>query len=144
MDLILVYFVATLSLVFTNQVSDTDWQHGIVHNSFEFGDEHSLKTERTKSSTIVSSPYKERRSVNSDSSNLKLAAFNIQTFGTKKMATPGVPDILVKVGMLLQCFFFVTFQILWPNLSHYKAGSTSDSDRLYVHLTRRLKSQLYL
>ena len=103
MDLILVYFVATLSLVFTNQVSDTDWQHGIVHNSFEFGDEHSLKTERTKPSTIVSSPHKERRSVNSDSSNLKLAAFNIQTFGTKKMATAGVPDILVKVGMLLQC-----------------------------------------
>ena len=32
------------------------------------------------------------------SSNLKLAAFNVQTFGRRKMNSPGVPTILVKVG----------------------------------------------
>ena len=30
--------------------------------------------------------------------NLKLAAFNVQTFGVKKMATFGVPEILVRVS----------------------------------------------
>ena len=36
-------------------------------------------------------------SMNRSSSNLKLAAFNVQTFGRKKMATSDVPGILVKV-----------------------------------------------
>lgn len=31
------------------------------------------------------------------SSNLKLAAFNVQTFGRRKMNSPGVPTILVKI-----------------------------------------------
>ena len=38
------------------------------------------------------------------SSNLKLAAFNVQTFGRRKMNYPGVPAILVKVGFVITRF----------------------------------------
>ena len=38
------------------------------------------------------------------SSNLKLAAFNVQTFGIRKMNSPGVPAILVKVGCVISQF----------------------------------------
>ena len=45
------------------------------------------------------------RNVNpSYSSNLKLAAFNVQTFGKRKMNYPGVPAILVKVGCVISQF----------------------------------------
>lgn len=97
----LLYFAAVCSIVFTNQDSDTD-QHKDYREvmdrnnfpaSFEFRD-----AERSDASAIVSSFQKKIRCVNSEPSNLKLAAFNIRTFGTKKMATPGVPEILVKVS----------------------------------------------
>lgn len=101
-SLILVFCAATFSLVFTKQVLNTQQHnahdaHSIIHTSFGFRDGHSAGS--SDAATIVSSPKKKRRSVNSDPSNLRLAAFNVRTFGTKKMATPGVPDILVKVGM---------------------------------------------
>ena len=45
------------------------------------------------------------RNVNpSYSSNLKLAAFNVQTFGIRKMNYPGVPAVLVKVGCVISQF----------------------------------------
>ena len=45
------------------------------------------------------------RNVNpSYSSKLKLAAFNVQTFGIRKMNYPGVPTILVKVGCVITRF----------------------------------------
>lgn len=98
-SLILVFCAATFSVAFTKQVLNTQQHdaHSIIHTSFGFRDGHSAG--RSDAATIVSSPKKKRRSVNSDPSNLRLAAFNVRTFGTKKMATPGVPDILVKVGM---------------------------------------------
>lgn len=99
--IIVVHFAAMCSVVFTNQDSDTDQYKALdsvnIHTSFEFRDEHSGLAERSDASTIVSSFQKKRRCVNSEPSNLKLAAFNVRTFGTKKMATPGVPEILVKV-----------------------------------------------
>ena len=96
----LLYFAAVCPIVFTNQDSDTD-QH-IDYNamdknnipaSFEFCD-----AERSDASAIVSSFQKQMRCVHSEPSSLKLTAFNIRTFGTKKMVTPGVPEILVKVS----------------------------------------------
>lgn len=104
-SLFLVFCAATLSLVYTKQVLDTEQRntqdaHSIIQTSFVFRDENGEQTKRSETSSIAeSSPQKKRRSVNSDPSNLKLAAFNVRTFGIKKMATPGVPDILVKVGM---------------------------------------------
>ena len=88
--IILLHFAAVCSVVFTNQDSlDKD----NIQTSFEFRD-----AERSDASTIVSSFQKKLRCVISEPSNLKLAAFNVRTFGTKKMATPGVPEILVKVS----------------------------------------------
>ena len=96
----LLYFAAMCSIVFTKQDSDTDQYNDYkamdtnnIPASFEFRD-----AERSDASAIVPSFQKQMRCVNSEPSNLKLAAFNIRTFGTKKMATPGVPEILVKVS----------------------------------------------
>ena len=89
--IVLVHFAAMCSVVFTNQDSDTDRYQAL-------DSEHSGHAEKSDVSTIVSSFQKKQRCVNSEPSNLKLAAFNVRTFGTKKMATPGVPEILVKVG----------------------------------------------
>ncbi|KAL9950212.1 hypothetical protein ACROYT_G042687 [Oculina patagonica] len=102
LSLVLVFCAATLSLVHTNHVLDSVQRNtlhadSIIQTSFGFRDEHGEQTKRSETSSIVSSPQKKRRSVSSDPSNLKLAAFNVRTFGTKKMATPGVPDILVKI-----------------------------------------------
>jgi len=88
--IILVHFAALCSVVFTHQDS---LDKGSIHTSFEFRD-----VERSDASTTVPSFEKKLRCVNSEPSNLKLAAFNVRTFGTKKMATPGVPEILVKVS----------------------------------------------
>ena len=86
----LVHFSALCSVVFTNADS---LDKGNIQTSFEFRD-----VERSDESAIVSSFQKTLRCVNSEPSNLKLAAFNVRTFGTKKMVTPGVPEILVKVS----------------------------------------------
>lgn len=88
--IILVHFAALCSVVFTHQDS---LDKGSIHTSFEFRD-----VERSDASTTVPSFEQKLRCVNSEPSNLKLAAFNVRTFGTKKMATPGVPEILVKVS----------------------------------------------
>ena len=86
----LVHFSALCSVVFTHTDS---LDKGNSQTSFEFRD-----VKRSDASDIVSSFQKTLRCVKSEPSNLKLAAFNVRTFGTKKMATPGVPEILVKVS----------------------------------------------
>ena len=74
------------SLVFSHQFINVEHENALLDNApqpvFDFLDE--------QDGDAVPEP---------DSSNLKLAAFNVQTFGTKKMATKGVPDILVKVSI---------------------------------------------
>lgn len=122
LSLVLVFCAATLSLVHTNHVLDSVQRNtlhadSIIQTSFGFRDEHGEQTKRSETSSIVSSPQKKRRSVSSDPSNLKLAAFNVRTFGTKKMATPGVPDILVKVGML--SLHFVDVSKILESASYY-------------------------
>ena len=87
---VLVHIAALCSVVFTHQDS---LDKGNIQTSSEFRD-----VERSDARTTLSSLEKKLRCVNSEPSNLKLAAFNVRTFGTKKMATPGVPEILVKVG----------------------------------------------
>ena len=64
---------------------------------------HNLQNEQCyqkQDEQILSRRQLGTRTVNrpSYSSNLKLAAFNVQTFGRRKMNSPGVPTILVKVG----------------------------------------------
>lgn len=86
---ILVHFAALCSVVFTHKDS---LDKGSIQTSFELRD-----VERSDGSGIVSSFQKTLRCVNSEPSNLKIAAFNVRTFGTKKMSTPGVPEVLVKV-----------------------------------------------
>lgn len=48
--------------------------------------------------STVSTPQFDLRSASTDLSNLKVAAFNVRIFGMRKMATPGVSEILVKVS----------------------------------------------
>ena len=88
--IILFHLAALCSVVFTHKDS---LDKGNIQTSFEFSD-----VERSDVSTVVSSFQKTSRCVNSEPSNLKLAAFNVRTFGIKKMATPGVPEVLVKVS----------------------------------------------
>ena len=88
------------SLVFSHQFINTEHENALLDNApqpvFDFLDEQDGDA---VPESFVSRRQLKLRSVNSDSSNLKLAAFNVQTFGTKKMATKGVPDILVKVSI---------------------------------------------
>lgn len=86
---ILVHFAALCSVVFAHKDS---LDKASIQTSFELRD-----VERSDGSGIVSSFQKTLRCVNSEPSNLKLAAFNVRTFGAKKMSTPGVPEVLVKV-----------------------------------------------
>ena len=97
---ILVYFAAAFSLVFANQGFDREQQNAVDMRSVTQFAERSGVTQRSEANTILSSRQKKRPNDNTDSLNLKLAAFNVRTFGSKKMATPGVPDILVRVGIL--------------------------------------------
>jgi len=84
--------------VFSHQFINTEHENAVLDNApqpvFDFLDEQDGDA---FPESFVSRRQLKLRSVNSDSSNLKLAAFNVQTFGTKKMATKGVPDILVKI-----------------------------------------------
>lgn len=48
--------------------------------------------------SFVSTPQFDLRSASTDLSNLKVAAFNVRIFGMRKMATPGVSEILVEVS----------------------------------------------
>ena len=86
-------------LLFSHQYINAEHENALLDNSpqpvFDFLDEQG----DVVAEPFVSRHHLELRSVNSDSSNLKLAAFNVQTFGTKKMATRGVPEILVKVSI---------------------------------------------
>ena len=45
----------------------------------------------------ASTPQLDLRSMSAGLSNLKVAAFNVRIFGIRKMATPGVSEILVEV-----------------------------------------------
>ena len=87
------------SLVFSYQYNNAEHENALLDNAvrpvFDFLDEQGDAV----AEPFVSRRHLELRSVNSDSSNLKLAAFNVQTFGKKKMATRGVPEILVKVSI---------------------------------------------
>lgn len=92
--IILACFAAALSLVLCNQNlnierHDVQAAENIMQPSFaeSVPDEHKRQRGR-------SDPTTKKRPT-----NLKLAAFNVQTFGRKKMATPGVPELLVKVGV---------------------------------------------
>ena len=89
----LVHLAVLCSVMSTRQDSMLSMDKGDMQTSFEFHD-----VERSDASTTVSSFQKKLRCVNSEPSNLKLAAFNVRTFGSKKMATPGVPEILVQVS----------------------------------------------
>ena len=90
------------SLVYANQYLNAEHQNDLHENLrqpfFDFGNEERGELDQE---SRLSRRQPELRSVSSSdpSSNLKLAAFNVQTFGTKKMATPGVPGILVKVSI---------------------------------------------
>lgn len=97
---VLVCFAATFTALYTNQYLDTARNNAVQHAdsviqpaAIRYTAKHGRQTAR--SDAIVSSPHK-----NSDPPNLKLAAFNVQIFGTNKMSTPGVPEILVKVSTL--------------------------------------------
>lgn len=86
------------SLLFSHQSINAEHENALLDNVVQpvfsdFLDEQG----DVVAEPFVSRRHLELRSVNSDSSNLKLAAFNVQTFGKKKMATRGVPEILVKV-----------------------------------------------
>lgn len=82
-------FVATLSLFFLNENFDKASQH--VHAAeniqrpffAEFPDEHKSRMGRDNSQK--------------EPTNLKIAAFNVKIFGKKKMATPGIPELLVEI-----------------------------------------------
>lgn len=90
-------FVATLSLFFLNENFDKASQH--VHAAeniqrpffAEFPDEHKSRMGRDNSQK--------------EPTNLKIAAFNVKIFGKKKMETPGIPELLVKVGVAHVCLF---------------------------------------
>lgn len=86
---ILACFVATLSLVFCDQNFDKAGQTiqaaRDIQQPFivEFPDNHKQQKRRDDSQN--------------QPNNLKIAAFNVQTFGKKKMETPGIPELLVKI-----------------------------------------------
>lgn len=71
---------------------------------FCFGNTHQYVNQQQEE-RILSGRHLGTRNVNpSYSSNLKLAAFNVQTFGIRKMNYPGVPAILVKVSCVTRQF----------------------------------------
>lgn len=92
-----------VSLVSANQYSNPEHQNDLHENLRQPFLDFAGNEEREEfvPESGLSRHHPERRSVSpSDpSSNLKLAAFNVQTFGTKKMVTPGVPELLVKVSI---------------------------------------------
>ena len=88
--IILVHFAALCCVVFTHQDS---LEKGDIQTTFEF-----RNVQRKDATTTLLSFEEKLQCVNSEPSNLKLAAFNVQIFGTRKMTTPGVPEILVKVS----------------------------------------------
>lgn len=138
---ILACFVATLSLVFCDQNFDKAGQTiqaaRDIQQPFivEFPDNHKQQKRRDDSQN--------------QPNNLKIAAFNVQTFGKKKMETPGIPELLVKVGVAeandIRFVFFVfhcyssrlnvSLKFCWPKIKFWAARDIIMSYELLLLFT---------